>query len=99
MKYTAAFSVLALAATAIAVPTELEARGGPGNGGGSGGGGTTCSASGQKQVCCTGLLNCLVAVVGENCNNSAYCCTTDAPAVRMISTSSNVRELVAASPG
>ncbi|KAG0014475.1 hypothetical protein BGZ82_001744 [Podila clonocystis] len=38
-----------------------------------------CSASGQKQVCCSGLLACLIQVAGSNCNNKAYCCTTSAP--------------------
>lgn len=87
MKYTAAFSILAFAATAIAIPTELEARtggggGGKGGGGSGGGGGKTCSASGKKQVCCNGLLNCVVQVASSNCNNSAYCCNTSAGTVR-----------------
>ncbi|KAL3956805.1 hypothetical protein ACCO45_009651 [Purpureocillium lilacinum] len=52
MKYTAALSVLALAATA--------------------------------QVCCSGLLTCLVQVLGASCNNQAYCCNTEAPVGSLI---------------
>ncbi|PHH81476.1 hypothetical protein CDD83_3573 [Cordyceps sp. RAO-2017] len=71
MKFTA---LVALAGVAAAVPADLEAR----TGGGGGGGSKTCSASGYKQVCCNGLLNCVVQVLGSNCGNSAYCCKTDA---------------------
>jgi hypothetical protein len=68
MKYAAALSTFALAATAIAAPAEIEAR-------------NPCSNNGQRQVCCTGLLECVVQVLGGNCNN-AYCCNTEAPVVR-----------------
>ncbi|KAJ3460427.1 hypothetical protein MRS44_011294 [Fusarium solani] len=47
-----------------------------GTGGGSTGG--SCNAN-TKQVCCNGLLNCAVQVLGKNCDGSAYCCKTDAP--------------------
>ncbi|KAJ6442624.1 oxidoreductase [Purpureocillium lavendulum] len=68
MKFTAA--LLALAATAAAAPTEVEPRTGGGD----------CN-NGGSQVCCSGLLNCLVQAVGDSCSNQAYCCQTDAPVV------------------
>ncbi|KAK7991243.1 hypothetical protein PG988_000037 [Apiospora saccharicola] len=42
------------------------------------GGAKTCNAD-TKQVCCNGLLNCVVQVLGSTCsNNGAYCCDTSA---------------------
>ncbi|KAI8663634.1 hypothetical protein NCS57_00964900 [Fusarium keratoplasticum] len=40
--------------------------------------GGSCNAN-TKQVCCNGLLNCAVQVLGKNCNGEAYCCKTEAP--------------------
>jgi hypothetical protein len=40
-----------------------------------------CSASGNTQYCCDGLLNCEVVAVGAACENQAYCCE-GGPAVR-----------------
>ncbi|KAJ4309163.1 hypothetical protein N0V84_011669 [Fusarium piperis] len=77
MKFTTVASVLAMAATAIATPTEVEARGG-----GSAG---PCNANAQ-QVCCNGLLQCAVQVLGKNCDGSAYCCETAAPVGTLINT-------------
>ncbi|KAF9920042.1 hypothetical protein FBU30_010222 [Linnemannia zychae] len=45
----------------------------------------SCNASGQKQVCCDGLLSCLVQVLGDNCSTQAYCCTTNAAVGGIIS--------------
>ncbi|KND91806.1 hypothetical protein TOPH_03483 [Tolypocladium ophioglossoides CBS 100239] len=66
MKYTVALSIFTLAVTAIAAPTDVDTRGAP------------CSNNGEKQVCCIGLLSCVVQALGGNCN-SAYCCNTEAP--------------------
>ncbi|KAI8714961.1 hypothetical protein NCS52_01002700 [Fusarium sp. LHS14.1] len=74
MKFTIFASVLAMAATAIAAPTEVEAR--------SGGSAGSCNANAQ-QVCCNGL-NCLVQILGKNCDGSAYCCQTSAPVGNLI---------------
>lgn len=74
MKYTAA--LLALVATVAAAPAEVESRNG-------GGGGGDCNNNGGTQVCCNGVLDCLVQVVGDSCSNQAYCCQTDAPAVSL----------------
>ncbi|KAJ5819326.1 hypothetical protein N7474_004917 [Penicillium riverlandense] len=38
----------------------------------------SCSSSGNKQVCCDGVANCLVQVIGDTCSANAYCCKTDA---------------------
>lgn len=73
MKYTAA--LLALVATVAAAPAEVESR--------NGGGGGDCNNNGGTQVCCNGVLDCLVQVVGDSCSNQAYCCQTDAPAVSL----------------
>lgn len=75
MKFTFVASVLAMAAAAIAAPAEIEALEA------RTGGGKTCSTN-NKQVCCNGLLNCVVQVLGQNCDSSAYCCKTDAPVVK-----------------
>ncbi|RSL41879.1 hypothetical protein CEP53_012501 [Fusarium sp. AF-6] len=75
MKFTIVASILAMAATAIAAPTEVEARGG-----GSAG---SCNANAQ-QVCCNGILSCAVQVLGKNCDGSAYCCETAAPVGTLI---------------
>ncbi|KAJ3537299.1 hypothetical protein NM208_g6374 [Fusarium decemcellulare] len=79
MKYSATLATFTMAIVALAAPAELEAR----TGGGSGGGGnpTTCSSTGQKQVCCNGVLalNCLVQILGSQCSGDAYCCETGAP--------------------
>ncbi|KAJ3546283.1 hypothetical protein NM208_g1633 [Fusarium decemcellulare] len=83
MKYSAALATFTMAIAALAAPTELEAR----TGGGSGGGGSTntCSSTGQKQVCCNGILACVVQVLGTQCSSDAYCCKTEAPVGTLIS--------------
>ncbi|PFH55179.1 hypothetical protein XA68_10497 [Ophiocordyceps unilateralis] len=64
MKCSAALSFVALAAAAIAAPSEAT--------------GGTCNGN-QKQVCCSGnLLACLVQVLGTACNGQRYCCSTSA---------------------
>ncbi|RSL59907.1 hypothetical protein CEP54_007048 [Fusarium duplospermum] len=75
MKFTTAASILAMAATAIAAPTEVEARGG--------GSAASCNANAQ-QVCCNGILSCAVQILGKNCDGSAYCCETAAPVGTLI---------------
>ncbi|KAK4118207.1 hypothetical protein N657DRAFT_685404 [Parathielavia appendiculata] len=72
MQYSSIFTILALAMTAIAAPSEKVVR--------AGGGDTTigsCNSS-NSNVCCTsgllGVLNC-IAVLGKNCEGSAYCCS------------------------
>ncbi|KAK6854154.1 hypothetical protein PG995_009247 [Apiospora arundinis] len=45
--------------------------------GGGGGGGSSKTCSGDtKQVCCNGLLNCVVQVLGSQCSGGVYCCNT-----------------------
>ncbi|KAF4974600.1 hypothetical protein FZEAL_8527 [Fusarium zealandicum] len=83
MKFTIVASVLAMAATAIAAPAEVEART-HGGGGGSGGGKTNVCSANTKQVCCNGFLSCAVQVLGKNCDGSAYCCKTAAPVGALI---------------
>lgn len=71
MKYCA-LSIIALAATAVAAPSEVEARKSLGK----------CNAS-QKQVCCTPILDipllsiCLIQIAGSSCKSEAYCCQAD----------------------
>ncbi|KAI6764377.1 hypothetical protein HG530_008166 [Fusarium avenaceum] len=67
MKYSA-LSVIALAATAIAAPSKLEARQSP----------TECDAN-QKKICCsTGVVLggyfCTVQGIGSSCLAEAFCC-------------------------
>lgn len=77
---TVIVSILSVALTATAAPAMdavLEERTG-----GGGGTTTTCSAKGYKQVCCnSGLLGCLVQILGAHCSQQAYCCKTDASTV------------------
>jgi hypothetical protein len=77
---TVIISILSVALTATAAPamdSVLEERTG-----GGGGTTTTCSAKGYKQVCCnSGLLGCLVQILGSHCSQQAYCCKTDASTV------------------
>ncbi|KAH7210831.1 hydrophobin 3 [Fusarium redolens] len=76
MQFTKIASVLAMAAAAIAAPApgnyEIEPRTGGGNNQ------PVCAAQSQ-QVCCSGLLNCVVQVLGTGCKTSSFCCKTDAP--------------------
>ncbi|KAL7904249.1 hypothetical protein GGI35DRAFT_463720 [Trichoderma velutinum] len=80
MKYITA--LLALAATAIAVPTTGGGKGhggGEDNNGGSGGGGT-CNTN-QVAVCCNGLLGgilCNIGILGNSCSSGSYCCDSNA---------------------
>lgn len=76
MKYTTA--LIALAATAIAVPTGGDQGGQKGKGGGSNGG--TCNTN-QNAVCCNGFLGgivCNVGILGTGCNSGSYCCDSSA---------------------
>lgn len=77
MKFSVAATTLALAATALAAPS-LETRTDPKPP--TPPPSSTCSND-SKQVCCDGLLNCLVQVLGGPCDNEVFCCKTDAPAV------------------
>jgi hypothetical protein len=77
MKFTIAATTLALAATALAAPS-LNARTDPQP--------PTPPPSDicpndNKQVCCNGILTCLVQVLGGPCDNDVFCCETDAPEV------------------
>ncbi|TQV95445.1 hypothetical protein V2A60_009528 [Cordyceps javanica] len=85
MKFSIA--AIALAAVAIASPTEMERRNGGGGGHPPSGG--QCNINGDnngKVVCCNsaipiiGQLLCNVLAIGNTCNSgqSVYCCKTDA---------------------
>ncbi|KAI0181574.1 hypothetical protein GGR52DRAFT_567793 [Hypoxylon sp. FL1284] len=72
MQFTAITTFFALAAVAIAAPSEIIAR----NDG-------SCTSSVQEQVCCTGVvgvnLECIVQILNPVCTSSTYCCDTSAP--------------------
>lgn len=69
MQFSTIFTVLAAAMTATALPNVAR----------SGGDETAvCSSTHNNNVCCDGLLNCVLNVVAENCSNDAYCCKSDA---------------------
>ncbi|KAI6092937.1 hypothetical protein F4821DRAFT_113483 [Hypoxylon rubiginosum] len=71
MQFKAITTLFALAAVAIAAPSEVVAR--------TGGEGGSCSNSSQNQVCCT-ALTCIVQLLSPTCTSQAYCCDTgDAP--------------------
>jgi hypothetical protein len=65
------FAILALAAMALAAPSDIEARTGnpPSN--------PSCAAP-KKTICCNGLIGgilCTVGILGAGtCNDQAYCC-------------------------
>ncbi|KAI1395484.1 hydrophobin 3 precursor [Hypoxylon fuscum] len=80
MQFKAITTLFTLAAVATAVPTEIQARTG-------GDGGNSCNNSQQAQVCCNGLLNCLVQVIGSQCTGQAYCCSTTEPTGTLINIS------------
>jgi len=66
-------SILSLAVAATAAPTvEVHNTG------------STCLAN-TKQVCCNGLLNCVVQALSSTCTGDVYCCNTDAPEASVIS--------------
>ncbi|KAI1780920.1 hypothetical protein F4818DRAFT_397223 [Hypoxylon cercidicola] len=67
MQFSAITTLFALAAVAIAAPSEVMAR--------TEG---SCTSSVQKQVCCNGLLNCVVQIIGSTCTSQTYCCDTNA---------------------
>lgn len=72
-----------MAILAAAAPQGVARGHGGGGGGDSGGGSTsTCNANAENQVCCNGILSCLVQVIGAGCETEAFCCETDAPIVR-----------------
>lgn len=84
-------AALALAAVALAVPTDIEAR----TGGGNPPTGGTCNINGDnngKVTCCNsaipilGQLLCNVLAIGNTCNSgqSVYCCKTDATVSRKL---------------
>jgi hypothetical protein len=70
MQFTSVFTLLAVAMTASALPSEVA----------RGNNIASCNAASQN-VCCNGLLNCVVQVAGKTCNTEAYCCETTAPQV------------------
>jgi len=74
MRFSAIISALALGAAAAAVPTEVSAREIAAR--------DECSNSGGSLLCCNGLLNCLLSVLGETCGQETYCCGIGNNAVR-----------------
>jgi hypothetical protein len=69
MQFTSLFTILAVAMTASALPSEVAPRLG---------GITSCSSQ-SANVCCNGLAaDCLVTLLGKNCDGSSYCCETNA---------------------
>lgn len=66
----------AMAAFVAAAPQGLDTRTD-----GNGGNGGPCNAVGT-QVCCNGLLTCLVQALGAPCSNQAFCCNVNSPVVR-----------------
>jgi hypothetical protein len=79
MKFTTTLSVIALAGAAAATPVEIEAR----TGGGGGGGNTPTCDSNQHQVCCASVIGvqCLIDILGGNCNGGTYCCNAGGASV------------------
>ncbi|KAK3904908.1 hypothetical protein C8A05DRAFT_13260 [Staphylotrichum tortipilum] len=69
MQFSSLFTLLAVAMTASAVPS------------GHGGGSAEINACSSKtaNVCCGGLLGCVITLVGKECEGSSYCCDTTAP--------------------
>lgn len=75
MKATTVLSILSVAMTTMGAPVMdsnvVEARTG-----------SSCTADGQKPVCCDlSLLNCVVQVLGATCTTSSYCCETKSAVV------------------
>ncbi|KAK8120850.1 hypothetical protein PG999_004970 [Apiospora kogelbergensis] len=73
-------STIFMAAAAIASPVAAPPAMEPADlvvrtGGGGGGDSKTCSGD-TKQVCCNGLLNCVVQILGSQCSGGVYCCDT-----------------------
>ncbi|KAF4589123.1 hydrophobin 3 precursor [Ophiocordyceps camponoti-floridani] len=66
MKFLA---IVALATVAIAAPADVEPRSSV----------NKCNVSSQQQVCCNGLLGCVVQILGSSCANRAYCCDSNGP--------------------
>ncbi|KAK4235376.1 hypothetical protein C8A03DRAFT_17878 [Achaetomium macrosporum] len=69
MQFTSIFSILAVAMTAAALPSAGVAprTGDVGS----------CNSQ-TSNVCCDGVLGCVVTVLGKNCEGSSYCCETTA---------------------
>ena len=74
MQFTSLFTILAVAMTASALPSEVAPRA---NQIGS------CNSQTQN-ACCDGLAGCLVVIAGSACKGEAYCC--DASGVAQVST-------------
>ncbi|KAK4150618.1 hypothetical protein C8A00DRAFT_17884 [Chaetomidium leptoderma] len=81
MQLSAVFTILAVAMTASALPSEGGHGSSEGGHGGAPGGDVEATLascnSDSKNVCCNkGNLNCVVAALGKNCEGSSYCCKT-----------------------
>jgi hypothetical protein len=79
MQYTSIFTILALAMTAAAAPSEKLPRVQSNI--------ASCNSATQN-VCCNGVANCILTVAGKNCEGSAYCCDTDGVQVSITTTPS-----------
>ncbi|XXG97272.1 hypothetical protein Hte_003568 [Hypoxylon texense] len=72
MQFGAITTLFALAAVAIAAPSEVAARTD----------GSSCTNSNQEQVCCDtllGVLTCTIQILSPVCTSQTYCCDTTAP--------------------
>ena len=66
MQFTTLVSALAMALMVSAAPADIEAR--------TSGDNSICKAAGDKQVCCNGILDCVVQALGSACTTKSYCC-------------------------
>jgi hypothetical protein len=69
MQFSNIFTLLAVAMTATALPAADNSNAVAPRTGGS------CHTH-QKQVCCNGILTCLVTILGASCSGKTYCCET-----------------------
>ncbi|ORY63345.1 uncharacterized protein BCR38DRAFT_524923 [Pseudomassariella vexata] len=71
MQFSTITTVLAFTAAAFAAPAVeaegLEVR-------------TGTPAASNKQLCCNGILTCVVQILGDVCTTKKYNCKTSAPA-------------------
>ncbi|KAI1388974.1 uncharacterized protein F4822DRAFT_404570 [Hypoxylon trugodes] len=67
MQFSTITTLFTLAAVAIAVPTDVQARTESGE----------CPNNQPNQVCCSNsILDCILPILGSPCGGTTYCCST-----------------------
>ncbi|KAK4033921.1 hypothetical protein C8A01DRAFT_39617 [Parachaetomium inaequale] len=87
MQFTSLFTILAVAMTASALPSDVVPRGG-------GGPSITSCSTQSANVCCNGIASCLLNVAAKDCSADSYCCESSAVQAGLVNVAADCLKLL-----